>query len=408
MKSKFVEIAFITFAYLVVGYVLVNSTIFLSENAILNNKSLHSAKVLIFNRIPKCGSSTMSDLLRRLALRNNFNIHKSNVHSMEVLKESGIKSFIIWIFSALFRSQNQDTVLVKHQHYVPIPEVLQENVVYINLMRDPVKRFVSGYYYKRKRYQYYTDAKLITIKPDHLEKLYGEIKHEWLHKNIHVCRDIDQLNNKLGPNLGLECENNTMYIISDTEKVQQLKNISRKWFNKSLKSCVANKLDRECNDFSENRPRKTAWRDVMVKHLAGQENLLKNDTLIYPPFVYQSAVPYFCGTDTFCPSGESYKASSQAIRNINEKFEVVGVTENMEMSIRVLESKIPRFFTGASEEYKRMMQEGHAGNNKGHYGPPTEKIIKTLQKHLQGEYEVYNHVVKRLQQQYDEIASPPN
>ena len=42
-----------------------------------------------------------------------------------------------------------DTVFVKHQNYLSLPDTSSLNTTYINLIRDPVKRFISAYYFKR-------------------------------------------------------------------------------------------------------------------------------------------------------------------------------------------------------------------------------------------------------------------
>ena len=412
MHTKIKTIFFLICTFVVVSHVLLNLSVLQVESNTVNNYSLDAAKVVIFNRIPKCGSSTMSYLLRRLAIKNNFNLHKSNIHGTELITEKSLQSFIAWIFSLVYRGNAesfiQDTIFVKHQHFVPLPKVLRKNVVYVNLMRDPVKRFISGYYYNREGYKKYIDEHIITVEPDYLQYLYQIIRQEWLDKNIQVCGEANLQNHTNAPGQNFKCEENAFYIVKDNNAMQNLKNVSAEWLNKSLKRCVENKSDQECHDFSENRRKKSSLKDAVIKHHAGTDNLISDETLMYPPFMYPTAVPYFCGTDKYCPSARSDVAITQAMKNIDTKFEVVGVTEEMEMSIRVLEAKLPRFFSGALHEYKQMVDEGNASRNKNEYDPPTEEMIKSLVKGLKGEYIVYDHAVKRLQQQYEEVVTDVN
>lgn len=57
----------------------------------LNAKSLNNTRradnqIVIFNRVPKVGSQTFMELLRRLALRNNFKFHRDSVQRVETIR----------------------------------------------------------------------------------------------------------------------------------------------------------------------------------------------------------------------------------------------------------------------------------------------------------------------------------
>ena len=58
-----------------------------------NNQN--TGQILIFNRVPKCGSTMMISLLIRLAVRNNFNLFKSPVDSEELVDEAEFTNLLL-------------------------------------------------------------------------------------------------------------------------------------------------------------------------------------------------------------------------------------------------------------------------------------------------------------------------
>lgn len=55
-------------------------------------------------------------------------------------------------------------------------------------------------------------------------------------------------------------------------------------------------------------------------------------------------VPYFCGDTPECEY-PSEKALAVAIKNLNEKFLLVGLTEEFENFIKILEKMMPAYFS---------------------------------------------------------------
>jgi len=72
-------------------------------------------------------------------------------------------------------------------------------------------------------------------------------------------------------------------------------------------------------------------------------------------------VPWFCGHARRCwaPPGNDW-ALNQAKRNLVEKYLVVGVTEDLDSFVEIVEWLLPKFFKGATDIYKK---EGQQGNN---------------------------------------------
>ena len=52
----------------------------------LNNTRKAQKEILFFNRVPKVGSQTTMELMRALALKNNFHYHKDRTQKVETIK----------------------------------------------------------------------------------------------------------------------------------------------------------------------------------------------------------------------------------------------------------------------------------------------------------------------------------
>ena len=52
----------------------------------LNNTRKAKKEILFFNRVPKVGSQTAMELMRALALKNNFHYHKDRTQKVETIK----------------------------------------------------------------------------------------------------------------------------------------------------------------------------------------------------------------------------------------------------------------------------------------------------------------------------------
>ena len=52
----------------------------------LNNTRKATKETLFFNRVPKVGSQTAMELLKSLAIKNNFHYHKDRTQKVETIK----------------------------------------------------------------------------------------------------------------------------------------------------------------------------------------------------------------------------------------------------------------------------------------------------------------------------------
>ncbi|XP_071948825.1 uronyl 2-sulfotransferase-like [Antedon mediterranea] len=118
---------------------------------------------IIFNRVPKCGSRTALDIFRYLANRNQYNMISSTIYGplhlpenkkvVQYLKfDSNQWSFSIYLNSCdlikqLIRAAEPPVLFERHMHFLTFPN--SKRVRYINIIRDPIDRFISQYYFRR-------------------------------------------------------------------------------------------------------------------------------------------------------------------------------------------------------------------------------------------------------------------
>ena len=356
---------------------------------LIKSISLDSGKLVLYNRISKCGSMTMIALLKRLATKNKFQVSRK-IDLKRIVKN--------------YNPNMKDTIFIEHRIFQPLPKSLRKNITYINIMRNPIKRFVSFYYYNR----FHMFKKYVPIpkKGDIMivsEEMLTRVKKEWVDKNIHSCG-----------NKGLQdvathqkCTENMKYMELDKGVVKHLRNLASLWLKKSLSNCINNGNDRECHDFSKSRPKQVNFRTMLVLHHAGPINIWNPDiSSLYPPyFTDPSSARFLCGIDQYCFNSINDEASAQSIRNIESSYAVVGILEDMDMTLKVLEYKLPRFFKGALEEYNEMKKEEGENVNSMQYDIPVPNVLDKLEKYFAPENKIYNYAAKRLQMQFRNIAT---
>lgn len=114
----------------------------------LNNTMKADMELVFFNRVPKVGSQTLMALMTRLSKRNGFEWHRDKPSNVEtiVLARQDERELIDEI-----KSINGPATYSKHVAYVNFTEHAGANdrPIYINLVRDPIERLVSWYYYIR-------------------------------------------------------------------------------------------------------------------------------------------------------------------------------------------------------------------------------------------------------------------
>ncbi|XP_066145033.1 uronyl 2-sulfotransferase-like isoform X2 [Euwallacea fornicatus] len=115
----------------------------------------------------------------------------------------------------------------------------------------------------------------------------------------------------------------------------------------------------------------------------GKECNLKNDF----------SIPYFCGHDPKCRLPNTDWALGRAKENVEKYYRVVGVLEELNTTLSVLEDQIPQFFKGTMMTYERSLLDIY--KRKKNPEIPIN-FRKRVEKKLSKEIEFYYWVRQRL------------
>ncbi|CAF1332592.1 unnamed protein product [Didymodactylos carnosus] len=117
-----------------------------------------------------------------------------------------------------------------------------------------------------------------------------------------------------------------------------------------------------------------------------------------------SLLGFFCGHQSYCGEVNSFRAFQQAKWNIEKYYTVVGLTEQFDEFLFVLQRLIPRYFRNVYQLYQT---EGKPHLNKqpdGYAGRiPVPVTLNKLKFLLKYDYELYNFVKKRFYEQYMQL-----
>ncbi len=117
---------------------------------------------------------------------------------------------------------------------------------------------------------------------------------------------------------------------------------------------------------------------------------------------YVSQMSFFCGHSPECDTVESEAMFRLAVRNVDRYYAVVGVLEEWQKSLAVLEAFLPRYFKGARQLLKRPEYKEIRHLNANIYKPETDPAVKRrLERVLAREMDFYHYCRQRLRKQYE-------
>jgi len=219
--------------------------------------------ILFFNRVPKVGSTSIQSLLGRLSSENGFKLVRDTMNQVEMvtMDRKGQEELANRVMA-----HPEGSVFSKHVAWVDFAALGHPSPIYVNLVRDPVERLVSWFYY---------------------------IRAAW-------------------------------YILDRKQAFPNNPLPSSSWVRKTFDSCVADPRDMECKYPQGN--------------FGGFEDHRRQSI-------------FFCGHHRDCVPFNSERANQLAKRVVEEHYAVVGVLEEMNKTLAVLEAFMPRHFRGAREAY---------------------------------------------------------
>ncbi|XP_013146891.1 PREDICTED: heparan sulfate 2-O-sulfotransferase pipe [Papilio polytes] len=121
----------------------------------LNNTARSEMELLFFNRVPKVGSQTFMELLRRLAIRNQFGFNRDAVQRVETIRLAPADQQVL---VSVVSAHTPPASYIKHVCYTNFTRFGYPSPIYVNVVRDPVERVISWYYYVRAPW-YYVERK---------------------------------------------------------------------------------------------------------------------------------------------------------------------------------------------------------------------------------------------------------
>ncbi|KAF0296222.1 Heparan sulfate 2-O-sulfotransferase pipe [Amphibalanus amphitrite] len=389
-------------------------------------------ETLFFNRVPKVGSQSTMQLLKRLSYRNRFNFHKDHPQKVELINLNPPQEKRLCSLINIFRPP---AVYVKHvcfldfvkftvieasvsaindrleepnagRRHVAQPEqaieptepvstegfdfgsysdlqaelkTVREGVakiklpqdlvvgdsragvgkndlprfqviqrygydppIYFNMVRDPVERIISWYYYVRAPW-YFVERK----------RAFPELElpdPNWLKKDYATCVEAGHA----------ECSYEQGSVREDYGQLTE-------FFCGMERECTITKQCVLSNDWE-------------CRYIEGDKKDRVGD--------HRRMTGFFCGMEEDCSAFNSEVAMQKAKRNVEKYYAVVGVLEEMNKTLTVLEHYIPRFFAGASDIYQ---EEKRLSNvNKNSYKPPVAEYVKDIvRKNFTHEIEFY-------------------
>ena len=130
-----------------------------SEALTLNNTEKANQSFVIFNRVPKAGTNTLWEVIDGVAKLQNYTF--ASLGDNEKLKDKRGENTILdnWadrkFYIEMLETAEEIVNLThfsysKHMNFLNFEEFNRTNPIYINMVRDPVERVISWYYYQRQ------------------------------------------------------------------------------------------------------------------------------------------------------------------------------------------------------------------------------------------------------------------
>jgi len=102
---------------------------------------------------------------------------------------------------------------------------------------------------------------------------------------------------------------------------------------------------------------------------------------------------YFCGSKIECGNPRSKTALQLAMFNLEKRFAVVGVMEEFETSIAMMEAMLPRWFRGATQAAG---SGDSSRKNENKHPEPSLRTVEILRERLANDIQFYDFAVQRL------------
>ncbi|KAG7170194.1 Heparan sulfate 2-O-sulfotransferase pipe-like 3 [Homarus americanus] len=321
---------------------------------------------LFFNRIPRTGGQTLVSLMKSLSADLDYQ-HQEHVYRtpwQRLMSEDEQKNLATW-FEYNFWPKSYDRFSLYINFTQHRSQYVTLRPAYITVVRDPVEKYISYFRFKR------VDHERVKLEMAVKEKQRPG-SGEWRGGRKWKGRYME---GKVVSGRVKEEDKWTGKGREEGKWKGKEREEGRTWYWKKLEECVSGD-DPEC-DFSP-----------------GSRS-------------FSSAVPFFCGQYEQCLKLGDPWALQKAKYQAEYDYSVVGLAEEWNTTLAVLEEYLPMFFQGARQRYwsQEFEAERQVNKNPKKYSEVPEKIIKLLKERMGPEYELYEFLRQRLHLQYKHIAS---
>ena len=117
-------------------------------------------------------------------------------------------------------------------------------------------------------------------------------------------------------------------------------------------------------------------------------------------------VAFICGYHWQC-----FQCSKETLRraanNVLQHYPVVGLVEEMNKTVAVMEAELPSFYSGVKKAYDEVIAVGYETANEAEYKPASEDFLQSpeFRKRWRIEYEFYHFLRQRLHQQFKSVQN---
>lgn len=116
----------------------------------LNNTRKAEIDVIFFNRCAKVGSESLLELFNKLEGFNNLVIEREGLHRPT---KRQLKKYEQIQLAETISEFADGSVYIEHVNWLDFEKFDLPKPIYINLVRDPVERVISWYFYARGAYK---------------------------------------------------------------------------------------------------------------------------------------------------------------------------------------------------------------------------------------------------------------
>jgi dermatan/chondrotin sulfate uronyl 2-O-sulfotransferase UST len=103
-------------------------------------------QLVVYNRVPKCGSTTTLQIIDSLKRMKHFSVFNDIAPGMTHLMKSDEQELEL---VRNITNLEEPMLYIRHIYFIDFPRYGFKDPIYVNIVRDPVSLFISNYYYHR-------------------------------------------------------------------------------------------------------------------------------------------------------------------------------------------------------------------------------------------------------------------